>query len=83
MIISRKDYERALRVARAEGRKEAKKEQEIRRQIDSVEQSMWNNVQRMCERIDKIGDKVCMLENQPKECKCHSEEKAKPKGLGE
>lgn len=83
MIISRKDYERALRVARVEGRKEAKKEQEIRRQIDSVEQNMWNNVQRMCERIDKIGDKVCMLENQPKRCKCHSEEKAKPKGLGE
>lgn len=58
MIILRKDYERALRVARAEGRKEAKKEFAARETEINLYDSVNRLENRTIERLERVEREV-------------------------
>ena len=54
MFISRKDYEKAIKEAKAQGRKEAEKEFLLRERFDRLEENMWKRTNEIHERIDKL-----------------------------
>ena len=68
MFITRKQYERDLRIARAQERKEVLKEKKLEEEIKHLQKYMYDGLERgenrMFERIDDLFKRVEDIEEQ-------------------
>ena len=81
MIITRENFEKAIRRAKAEGRREAEKEFAARNDFNCVERSLFDSMNRLedriirrMERIEReIGEMHRPAEALKEKCECSSE----------
>ena len=76
MIISRKDYEAALRRAKAEGRMEERKAAEGERKLEDVSRYMNDEIARIYRDMGEIKDVVFRVERAVKNIRETSEKPA-------
>lgn len=79
MFITREDYEKALRRARAEGRKEALKEFRLQDDLNSIQRCFNDRMDRLRERIDCVHTQVIEVKEKTDAksvhtCTCKSDE---------
>ena len=83
MIITRENFEKAIRRAKAEGRREAEKEFAVRNSLDCTERNLYDSINRLedrtvkrLERIEReIGEIHRPTEALKGKCECLSEPK--------
>lgn len=84
MIITRENFEKAIRRAKAEGRREAEKEFAVRNSLDCIERNFYDSMNRFedrnigrLERIEReIGEMRRPTEALKGKCECLSEPKS-------
>lgn len=69
MIITRENFEKAIRRAKAEGRKEAEKEFRIQENMECAQRSYWELENRINKRFDNMEEKFRSLKREQKEDK--------------
>lgn len=81
MIITRENFEKAIRRAKAEGRKEAKAEAIARVDFNNLERNLYDSVNRLenrtierLERVEReVGEVYRLTEALKGKCECSSE----------
>ena len=69
MIITRENFEKAIRRAKAEGRREAAKEFQIQQNMECAQRNYWELENRINKRFDNMEEKFRSLERGQKEDK--------------
>ena len=83
MIITRENFEKAIRRAKAEGRREAEKEFAVRNNFDCIERNLYDSINRLedrtvkrLERVEReVGEVYRLTEALKGKCECSSEPK--------
>lgn len=64
MIISRKEYEKALRRAKAEGRKEEMEKAYLNKRLDDMERNFYESLERVRDEMDTMVCKNMQIDTQ-------------------
>ena len=77
MFITRENFERVFRRAKAEGRREAEKEFAARNNLDCVERHLYDSMNRLENRtirmIERIEREIGEMRRYKERCECSSE----------
>lgn len=79
MIITRENFEKAIRRAKAEGRREAEKEFAVRNSLDCIERNFYDSMNRFEDRnigrLERIEREIGEMRRFKEKCECSSEPK--------